>query len=106
MYRIKVNFQYQKKNYKIKSSFVSPELRPLGSNKTGFHSIISYFIILGKLSIIQNRHGQLQRGFSRKKINLTLKYFQLKNNCYTNTAKMLPVLWLAASLAVAAATTG
>ena len=41
------------KNFKIKTSFVSPGLRPLAADKTGFNLKIFLFDIRGKLSIIR-----------------------------------------------------
>ncbi len=56
MYSIELQtifYEYQNKNPKINASFVSPGLRPLTADKTGFNLIIFTFNIRGKLSIIR-----------------------------------------------------
>ena len=54
MYSIELQtvfYEYQNKNHKINTSFVSPGLRPLAADKTGFN--LNRFDIRGKLSIIR-----------------------------------------------------
>ncbi len=56
MYSIELQtvfYEYQNKNHKIDTSFVSPGLRPLAADKTGFNLKIFHFDIRGKLSIIR-----------------------------------------------------
>ena len=48
-----VSYEYQNKNHKMITSFISPYLRPLGANKTGFHFIIFSSNIRAKLSVIR-----------------------------------------------------
>ena len=47
-------YEYQNMIHKINTSFVSPGLRALGANGTGFNLMIFYFDIRGKVSIIRS----------------------------------------------------
>ncbi len=46
-------YDYQNKNHKINTRFVSLGLRPLGADKTGFNRLIFHSDICGKLSIMR-----------------------------------------------------
>jgi len=56
MYSIELQtifYEYQNKNPKINTSFVTPGLRPLTADKSGFNLMIFTFNIRGKLSMIR-----------------------------------------------------